>query len=386
MKILLASNFTVLSAYALQARMLAEWIPRLGHDLIIMDIRGGGGSSQTTQVGNVTILPTALDPLGNDILPTHAQRAQADVVITLCDVWGFSPDTMKHLNWWPICPVDHTPVPPACQNVLQIAKGVIALSRFGQAELRKIGIEALYAPHVLDEKVWWPSLTHRTMIEARQRMRLSDDAFVVSFVGVNDSCPSRKGIPELLAAWAMFWKTHQDSVLLLHTTNQGNIPIAGQKNGVDIDAILKTFNVAPQSVLMPDQYRMRTGIPAAELADMARASDLFILPTRGEGFGVPLIEFQHAGCPVATTDFGGGAELCRSGWLIDYEIEWSWQSATVARPGIASIVERLEQSYAERGNMARRREAAEFGREFEARIVVEKFVAPVLTHIAESTL
>lgn len=364
--------------------MLAERIPALGHELVVMDIRTGGSS--VAQVGDLTILPTALDPMGNDIIPTHAQRAQADIVLTLSDAWGFNPETMKLINWWPITPIDHSPVPPAVETALKAAKGVIALSRFGQAELRKIGIEALYMPHGLDPKVWWPALDKATMNGARERLKLNPDWFLVSFVGVNDSNPSRKGLPELLAAWAMFRRSHPDSILYLHTTPQGNIPIAGARNGVDLDALFGTFGVDPKSVLMPDQYRLRTGIPPHELADMARASDVFILPSRGEGFGIPLIEFQHAGAPAITTDFAAGAELCASGWLLDYETEWSWQNATVARPGIASIVEHLETAYAERGNMDRRRQAATFARDFEIDYVTARYVAPILETIAEQVI
>lgn len=384
MKILLASNFTVQSGYAFQARMLAEHIPALGHELVVMDIRAGGGS--VAQVGELTVLPTALDPLGNDIIPTHAQRSQADIVLTLCDAWGFNPDVMKMVNWWSICPVDHSPVPPGVVNSLKAAKGVIALSRFGQAELRKIGIDALYMPHGLDPAVWYPALTRTEMNAARERLHLSPDTFLVSFVGVNDSNPSRKGIPELLAAWAMWQPHHPEAILYLHTTPQGNIPIAGNRNGVDLDALFGAFGVQASSILMPDQYRLRTGIPPYELADMARASDVFILPSRGEGFGIPLIEFQHAGTPVITTDFAAGAELCASGWLIDYETEWSWQNATVARPGIASIVENLEKAYAERGNVDRRRQAATFARDYEIDYITGKYVAPILEAIAEQSI
>lgn len=384
MKILLASNFTVQSGYAFQARLLAERIPALGHELVVMDIRSGGSS--TAQIGNVTVLPTVLDPIGNDILPTHAQRSQADAVISLCDAWGFNPETMKLVNWWPITPIDHTPVPPSVVNSLRAARGVIALSRFGQAELRKVGVDALYMPHGLDPAVWTPALTPDAMQAARRRWNIPRDYFVVSFVGVNDSNPSRKGIPELLAAWSMFTRQHPNSLLYLHTTPQGNIPIAGQKNGVDIDVIMKTFAVDPKTVILPDEYRLRTGIPASELATWAQASDVFILPSRGEGFGIPLIEFQHAGCPAITTDFAAGAELCASEWLIDYEIEWSWQNATVARPGIAAIAERLEESFAERGNMARRIQAAEFARDYAIDYVVQKYGAPVLTQIAEQAV
>lgn len=384
MNILWCSNYTVPSGYGLQSRLFIPRLQRLGYKITVMDIRQGGGS--TAQIGDVTVLPTALDPLGNDIIPLHAQRSKSDVVITLCDAWGFAPDTMKIVNWYPIVPVDHTPVPPAAVNSLQAARGAIALSRFGQSELSKVGIEASYWPHAYDASIWFPALTPNDMNAARRRLHLSDDAFVVSFVGVNDSNPSRKGIPELLAAWSMFEREHRGSILYLHTTPQGNIPIAGAKNGVDIDAIVKTYGINPGSIMMPDQYRLRTGIAAPELADMMRASDAFILPSRGEGFGIPLIEAQACGTPVITTDFASGGELCASGWKIDYELNWSWQNSTYASPGIASIADRLVEAYAARGNMRERVEAATFAREFEVEYVTTKYAAPVLRQIAEHRL
>ncbi len=383
MKILLVTNYTTLSAYAIQARMLVPQLQALGHEVVVVDVRSGPGS-MTAQVGDTIVLPTVFDPLGNDIIPAHYERSQANVCVSYPDVWGFSPETMQQVNWWPITPIDHSPVPPAVRSSLSAARGILALSRFGQAELKRIGRESFYTPNGVDPAIWWPALTDMDMRMARARLKIADeDLFVVSFVGVNDSQPSRKGIAELLIAWAMFIQKYPQSVLLLHTSAQGNIPLAGPKHGVDIPQIIQTFEIPPHSIALPDQYRLRTGIPAQELADMARASDLFILPSRGEGFGVPLVEFQHAGCPAATTDFGAGAELCASGWLIDGEVEWSWQNATVVKPGIASICETLEKAYAERGNMARRREAAEFGRNFDIDLIVKRYYIPALTQMAE---
>lgn len=384
MKILWLSNYTTMSAYALQSRWLVGALQNMGHQVIVLDIRPGGAN--TAQVGNTTILSTFHDALGNDSILEHYARSQADVCISLVDVWGLNPQTMGQINWWPITPIDHTPVPPAVQNALKAAKGIIALSRFGQAELAKVGFESLYMPHGLDAEIWYPAIAYNEQMQARGRAQLPTDPFLVSFLGVNDSNPSRKGIPELLAAWSMFHHRHSDTLLYLHTTPQGNIPVAGAKNGVDVDVIMRTLNIDSKSVILPDQYRLRTGIPPEALADIARASDVFVLPSRGEGFGVPLIEMQHAGTPVITTDFASGAELCASGWLVDGEIEWGWQNATVLKPGIASIGEKLEQAYTERGNIQRRRQAAEFGRDFEFGYVEQKFVAANITAIAQAIM
>ena len=46
------------------------------------------------------------------------------------------------------------------------------------------------------------------------------------------------------------------------------------------------------------------------------AADVFLLLSRGEGFGIPLVEAQSAGCPVIVTDFSASQELCESGWRV----------------------------------------------------------------------
>lgn len=384
MNILFLSNFTVTSGYSLQSRILVPQLQKLGHKVTVVDIRAGGGS--TSQVGDVVILPTIHDPIGNDIIQGHYSRSKADLAISLVDVWGLNPVVMATMNWVPITPIDHSPVAPAVANSLKAAKGIIALSRFGQRELSNVGYQSQYLPHMVDPAVWYPAVTKEQIQQARAVLGLPSDAFIASFVGVNDSNPSRKGIPELLAAWSMFSQRHKDVLLYLHTTLLGNIPVAGVRHGVDIDALMRTFGIDPRTILMPDEYRLRTGIPAPELATMARASNVFVLPTRGEGFGIPLIESQHAGCPVITTDFAAGAELCASGWKIEYESEWSSQNSTVARPGIASIAENLEIAYAARGDMEYRRQAATFAREFEIDYASAKYLAPLVAALAEMTV
>lgn len=380
MNILTASNYTVGSSYAYQMRMFAPAFRRLGHKVTVFDIRNGGGS--TASVDGFTILPAANDPVGNDILPDHFKKSRADMLLTLCDVWGFHPEAMSKCYWCPLAPIDHSPVPPACVSSLKAAKVIIAITRFGQKELEKAGFPSLYWPLVVDPAVWYPGDKR----QAREAVAMPQDTFVASFVGVNDSNPSRKGIPELLAAWKLFTVRHPSAKLYLHTLLYGNIPVAGARNGVDIPTLIKTFDIDPTSVIIVDQYRMRTGVPASELATVARASDVFILPSRGEGFGLPLIEFQRAACPVITTDFGGGAELCGSGWLIDGEIEWSWQNSTVLRPGIASIVDNLEKAFEEKDNPIHKRRALEFARDFELEYVVQKYVGPILEQIGEYAL
>lgn len=55
------------------------------------------------------------------------------------------------------------------------------------------------------------------------------------------------------------------------------------------------------------EYASRTD---AEIRDLYSNADCFVLPTRGEGFGLPILEAMATGLPVITTDFGGAWDFC----------------------------------------------------------------------------
>jgi glycosyltransferase involved in cell wall biosynthesis len=46
------------------------------------------------------------------------------------------------------------------------------------------------------------------------------------------------------------------------------------------------------------------------MAQLYQAAHCFVLPTRGEGFGLPFLEAMATGLPVIATDFGGHQDFC----------------------------------------------------------------------------
>lgn len=379
MRILWCSNFTSQSGYAGQARLFVPRLKQAGHEVTVFELGGGGGMPR--EVAGIQVIPAYQDALGGDMLLEHAERLKADCVITLVDAWGMRPQVMSQTNWVALAPIDHTPVPPAVYESLQSAKVPVAYSKFGREEMLKSGLNPMYVPHAVDPAVFYP----RDKRMARQALGLSEHLFLVVFVGVNDSVPSRKGIPELLSAWSLFAPHHADAVLYLHTAEQGNLPI-NNVGGVRIDRLMTMLDIDQTSIRRPDPYRYKTGMPQSELATIYSAADVLVLPTMGEGFGLPLLEAQRCGTPVITTDFAGGAELCASGWLLDWEPTWTWQSAFAAKPSVVSITERLEEAYAERHNPRYRHEAVAFAREYDIHAVNQRYMLPAMRRIAEVLL
>lgn len=358
--------------------MIVPRLVRMGHEVVVLEL---GGHGMVHVVDGIQVIPPALDALGNDIIPAHAEHLKVDAVVTLTDTWAFRPDVMAQVRWFPLTPIDHLPVPPGVAHSLRASVQPIAISRFGLDQLQRAGFQPLYLPHAVDPTVWRPV----TMESARSAVNIPQDAFWVSFVGVNDSIPNRKGLPELLAAWSMFSPRHADARLYLHTSREGNLPIS-TFGGVQLGELFKAFGIDESTVQLPDAYAYRTGIAQSTLSLIASASDVFILPSRGEGFGLPSLEFQRCGCPVILTDFAASGELCFSGWKIDGEPDWTVQHATNVKPSVLSIAERLEQAYAARGDMRYRMQAIEGARQYDIDTVMRRYGAPLMEQMADRVL
>lgn len=382
MRILWLSNIESRSAYAQQSRLYIPRIIAAGHHVEVVAI-GSTMGGRPKQIDNFRVWPAHLDPLLSDSILHYYEVLKADAVISLVDVWGLKPHVMKKTRWYPFVPVDHMPLPPRVEESLEAARRCIALSQFGKQQIEQMGKQAWVVPHAVDPSVWQPGDKR----EARRRLGLPEDVFLASFVGVNDSNPSRKGLPELLAAWQGFTAQRPDSRLYLHTDQHGNLPINSTTGGVDIPKIMETLRLDSNQVIFADQFKLRDGIiEQRQLAEIARASDVLVLPSRGEGFGVPLIEFQRAGCPVITTNFAAQAELCFGGWLIEGEPEWSWQQAWVYKPGVAGLNEALLEAYERRDDPDLKEKAIQGARQFEIDNVMGGYMLPVLNAIAEDAL
>lgn len=107
----------------------------------------------------------------------------------------------------------------------------------------------------------------------------------------------RKGYDVLLRAYARAFGKNDDVALFLRTS-MVDLDVHGELRKQFADLGLDPREMAP-IFFLPDK------IPQLLLPSVYRAMDAFVLPSRGEAFGIPYVEAMALGLPAIGTAFGG---------------------------------------------------------------------------------
>lgn len=305
----------------------------------------------------------------------HHAAGEPVTVITLMDVWPLDKQVFAairqqgHLASW--APVDHKPCPSIVLDYfVQTGATPIAMSRFGEQEFQRAGLEPLYVPHGVDTAMYRPM----NRAEIRGMLNFPEDAFIVGVVANNQGvAPPRKAFSESFMAFAKFRETHPDAMMYLHCE------MSGFRNGINLYRLADRFDIPEDAVRISDQVMMENGMPAGVMAALYNSFDVLLNPSYGEGFGVPIIEAQACGTPVIVNDWTSMTELCGAGWMVDGTL-WDdpLQDAFFKAPDPKQIVAALEQAYEARGDEQLRVKAREFAIQYDADTVTEQYWKPAL--------
>ena len=335
MRILWSSNSPfVASGYGQQTAIVCRHLKEMGHDVAIFAFYGLQGSK--VDWGDIPVYPNNPQDWGIKHALLFYNDFKADVFITLVDAWvlgGLDP----RLNWVPWLPIDHEPPPPQVIDVLKKSAGLvkpIIISKFGQEALKKCGIDAYYIPHSINTDLFKPMPDWRQI--GRQKYGW-EDKFVIGTVATNHT--ERKNWNAGMRAVAQFAKNHPGEVIYYMHTNPFD------ERGINLDELRKSLGIE-DITKFPSQAEVNIGIEMETMARMYNVLDVFLLPSKGEGFGIPLIESQSCGTPVITTNCTAQPELVDGGWLIKDLIPiWTGQNSWQFDCHPEEITKLLEKAY-----------------------------------------
>lgn len=358
----------------------AQFTPKLNDDYRVM-IAAFYGREGAPAINNDGIpeLPRLSGAYGNDVIEAHMQYSRAELVVSLIDPFVLNPEIWGDLPWCAWVPVDSSP--PAPENLASIrhAKHVWSMSMFGQGQLSAAGIESTYVPHGINTEVYKPI----DRIKARETLsrQLSTDLsekFIVMTVAANKGTPSRKNFAGMLRAFALFAGDHPDAIFYIHSDENG--VWGGEKLG----NLATAYGIRDKVFFAPEYHLLLGMYPSSALNEIYNAADVFMLLSYGEGFGIPIVEAQAAGCPVIVTDGTAMRELSSAGWRVPAIPVAAMQGRlgcfwNMALPHEAAKA--LELAYTERNGTARRQQARDFALHYDTANIYETYMKPAVEAI-----
>lgn len=177
----------------------------------------------------------------------------------------------------------------------------------------------------------------------------------------------RKGWDVLLRAYVEEFTAREDVELKILTYRGAGAAVEGSIPD-QAGAFLASLGYDPEAVA--DIDLLLHPLSLAQVVSLYRDADTFVLPSRGEGAGMPVLEAMACGTPVIATAWGGHEELMTEEWAFPVEVERMVETSSelvrdnpiyaglhVAEPSVESLRRQMRQAFDDPACARRRAQA-----------------------------
>ena len=210
----------------------------------------------------------------------------------------------KPFKYVGIMPIEADPLCMSWAGALLEMDKRLIISEFGVEEAKKVGISATYLPVGIDTDLWrMPSKEERTAL--RNSLGFNKDTFAILTVADNQE---RKNLSKAFEIMSEFVKGKPNVKYMLVTRE--HCPVGW-----------KLRDMALMYGINNNLMIFERGMGFKELRALYAVSDCFLLPSKTEGLGMPLMEAMSVGVPCIATNATGMRELLSDGRgkLVDYD-------------------------------------------------------------------
>ena len=317
------------------------------------------------------ILPASSRDFGKDGhpqagIPGFAQTVdmvKPDVVWALGDSWMLNwindVPNRKNFKYIQYMPIDGDPVPSDWVPWIEHADKLVLYSQYGVREVAKA------APHIKPAMIYHGTHPERYFPippEAKAEVKskisywtvtgdnqvgqvagLPADSFVIGTVARNQP---RKNFDKIIKAFSVFSKDKPDVRLWLHT--------AVQDAAYNLPKLAYMYGCGDKVCFTPN-YNLTRGLSEQDMNLLMNIFDVHLLPTQGEGFGIPILETMSCGVPQIVTDYTAHVEWCKDSSILipvtplDDFITGIPHPVERAIPKVTEIIKALEAMYKNKG-------------------------------------
>ena len=207
--------------------------------------------------------------------------------------WGQAPYNIKNSGIYKIghCEFEADEAPESWIRYCNMMDEIWVPTEWDKKKFKKAGVQVpIYIIHQgIDPNYFHPDYAPMK-VDAKESFK-----FVC-----NASWFPRKNLRNLIIAFQSEFARKEDVCLILKTID------LGLNKGIE-----KELADIPKSKMSANVYVKEEDMPDSHMPSLYTMADCFVLPTHGEGWGLPMFEALACGIPVITTGYGAPNETLR---------------------------------------------------------------------------